>query len=60
MTQVACDAGLSWESLCRSLGPDGNPELATVLAVMKALGFTLDVAPAERSGAAGGPTVSTA
>ena len=41
MTQVAKDAGLSRESLYRALGPNGNPSLATVLKVAKALGLRL-------------------
>src|ERR1041385_5141178 len=38
MTQVAKDAGLSRESLYRALGASGNPSLATVLKVVRALG----------------------
>jgi probable addiction module antidote protein len=45
MTQVAKEAGLSRESLYRTLSVAGNPELATVLKVMKALGLTLSVRP---------------
>ena len=41
MTQVAKDAGLSRQSLVRALGPNGNPSLATVLKVAKALGLGL-------------------
>jgi probable addiction module antidote protein len=41
MTQVAKDAGLSRESLYRALGADGNPSLATVLKVVRALGVKL-------------------
>ena len=41
MTQIAKETGLSRESLYKALHPDGNPELATVLRVMKALGVTL-------------------
>lgn len=41
MTQVAKDAGLSRESLYRALSEDGNPSLATVLKVVKALGMKL-------------------
>ena len=41
MTQVAKDAGLSRESLYRALGTDGNPSLATVLKVVRALGVKL-------------------
>lgn len=46
MTQVAKAAGLSRESLYKALSAAGNPELATVLKVMKALGLTLSVRPA--------------
>ena len=41
MTKVAADAGLGRESLYKALSPDGNPELATVLKVMQALGLRL-------------------
>ena len=41
MTQVAKDAGLSRESLYRALSGDGNPSLATVLKVARALGVKL-------------------
>lgn len=41
MTRVARDAGLSRESLYKALSEDGNPSLATVLKVAKALGLRL-------------------
>lgn len=41
MTQVARDAGLSRESLYKALSADGNPSLATVLKVARALGLRL-------------------
>jgi probable addiction module antidote protein len=41
MSQVARDAGLSRESLYKALSDDGNPSLATVLRVAKALGLRL-------------------
>jgi probable addiction module antidote protein len=41
ITQVAKDAGLSRESLYRALSGDGNPEFATVLKVMQAVGLKL-------------------
>jgi probable addiction module antidote protein len=44
MTQIAQAAGLGRESLYKALSPDGNPEFATVLKVMKALGLKLKVA----------------
>ena len=43
MTKVATDAGLGRESLYKALSPNGNPELATVLKVMQALGLGLRV-----------------
>ena len=44
MSQVACDAGLSRESLYKTLSGDRNPSLDTVLRVVGALGLKL---PAE-------------
>ena len=41
MTEVARKAGLGRESLYKALSPDGNPELATVMKVMMALGLRL-------------------
>lgn len=41
MTQVARDSGLSRESLYKALSENGNPSLATVLKVAKALGVRL-------------------
>ena len=41
MTQIAREAGLGRESLYKALSPEGNPELATVLKVIKALGLRL-------------------
>jgi probable addiction module antidote protein len=49
MAQLARDTGLGRESLYRALSPDGNPELATVLKVVRALGLRLHAAPAEAS-----------
>jgi probable addiction module antidote protein len=43
MTKVARDAGLGRESLYKALSPKGNPEFATVLKVIDALGFRLTV-----------------
>lgn len=45
MAQVARDAGLSRESLYKALSGEGNPEFATVMKVVKALGFQLHVSP---------------
>ena len=44
MSQVANAAGLGRESLYKALSPGGNPEFATVLKVMRALGIKLKVA----------------
>jgi probable addiction module antidote protein len=41
MTQVAREAGLGRESLYKALSREGNPEFATVLKVVRALGFRL-------------------
>ena len=38
MAQLARDTGLGRESLYKALSADGNPEFATVLKVVKALG----------------------
>jgi probable addiction module antidote protein len=48
MTQLARDTGLSRESLYRALSQDGNPEFATVMRVLQAMGVRLDVRPLER------------
>jgi probable addiction module antidote protein len=41
MTQVAKKAGIGRVSLYKALSPDGNPEFATILKVVKALGLRL-------------------
>jgi probable addiction module antidote protein len=41
MTEVARRAGLGRESLYKALSPGGNPELATILKVVAALGLKL-------------------
>ncbi len=41
MAVVAQEAGLGRESLYKSLSADGNPEFATVLKVVRALGLRL-------------------
>ena len=43
MSQLARDTGLAREGLYRALSPDGNPEFATVMKVIKALGLKLGV-----------------
>lgn len=47
MGAVAAQAGLSRESLYRSLSAKGNPNLKTLLAVLNALGLRLSVARGE-------------
>ncbi len=49
MTRVARDAGVARESLYRALGKSGNPELATVVRVINAIGLRLDVKPAAKA-----------
>ena len=44
MAKIARAAGLGRESLYKSLSHNGNPELATVLKVIHALGLKLKVA----------------
>jgi probable addiction module antidote protein len=48
MTQVAKDAGLSRESLYRTLSQEGNPSLSTILKVLAAVGLKLSVSVATR------------
>ena len=59
MSQVALDAGLSRESLCKVPSGERNPALDTVLRVVSALGLKLraEAVPAPvptRSGASAG------
>ena len=46
MSLVARDAGLGRESPYKALLPAGNPEFATILKVVAALGFQLHATPA--------------
>ncbi|PSJ64919.1 addiction module antidote protein [Kumtagia ephedrae] len=41
MTKIANETGLAREQLYKSLSEQGNPTLATTLAVLKAIGFEL-------------------
>jgi probable addiction module antidote protein len=41
MTQIAKRAGLGRASLYKALSPNGNPEFATVIKVIRALGLQL-------------------
>lgn len=47
MSLIAREAGVGRESLYRALSADGNPELGTVLKVVKALGLRLHATPAD-------------
>ena len=49
MTQLARDTGLGRESLYKALSSSGNPEFATVMKVVAALGLKLHAAPANSS-----------
>lgn len=42
---VAAEAGISRETLYRTLSPKGNPTLRTLLAVLKTVGMRLSVEP---------------
>ena len=46
MSEVAREAGLGRESLYKALSANGNPEFATILKVVSALGLRLHAAPA--------------
>ena len=48
MTEIAREAGLGRESLYKALSPEGNPEFATVIKVLRALGLSLHVKAAHR------------
>lgn len=41
MSQLARDTGLAREGLYKALSPEGNPEFATVMKVIRALGLHL-------------------
>lgn len=45
MSQVAREAGLGRESLYKALSPSGNPEFATIMKVVSALGLRLHATP---------------
>lgn len=46
MSQLADETGLTRQALYKTLSSDGNPEFATVLKVIRALGFRLHPEPA--------------
>lgn len=45
MSQIARQTGLRRESLYKALSPEGNPEFATVMKVVRALGIELHAEP---------------
>jgi len=45
MVQIAQETGLGRESLYKALSVEGNPQFATVLKVIRALGLKLQVVP---------------
>jgi probable addiction module antidote protein len=45
MSQIAEETGLTRQALYKALSSDGNPEFATVLKVLRALGFHLHAEP---------------
>ncbi len=47
MSQLARDTGLAREGLYKALSENGNPEFATVMKVIKALGLKLHVEAAD-------------
>lgn len=51
MTQIARETGLGRESLYKALSPEGNPEFATVLRVVRALGLRLHASPVRANAA---------
>jgi len=52
MSQLARDTGLSREGLSRALSGNGNPTMATLMKVAKALDLKIQVVPAPSAGAA--------
>lgn len=43
MTKIATETGLAREALYRSFSEDGNPSLKSTIAVLKSLGFQLNI-----------------
>ncbi len=51
MTLLARETGLGRESLYKALSASGNPEFATIMKVVAALGLRLHASPATAAGA---------
>src|SRR5690349_1302148 len=49
MAEIAKNAGLNRESLYKALGETGNPEFATVMRIVRAMGLTLSAHPTSGS-----------
>jgi probable addiction module antidote protein len=49
MSQIAKTSGLNRESLYKALSDKGNPEFATIMRVIQAMGLTLTARPMARS-----------
>lgn len=49
MSKLAKDVGMNRSALYRALSGEGNPEFATILKVVKALGLKLTPVPAPQS-----------
>jgi probable addiction module antidote protein len=47
MTELARETGLGRESLYKALSPSGNPEFATIMRVIEALGLKLHASAAK-------------
>lgn len=45
MSQLAKDTGLAREGLYKALSAEGNPEFATIMKLIKALGLSLHASP---------------
>lgn len=45
MSEIARTSGVKREALYRALSAEGNPELGTILNVMRSLGMRLDIRP---------------
>jgi probable addiction module antidote protein len=52
MADIAKTAGISREGLYKALGENGNPEFATVLRVIRAMGMRLTAQPSDKTGTA--------
>ena len=55
MAEVARGAGVTREALYKTLSPNGDPKLTTLLGVIRSLGFSLAVQPPAKRPAKAGP-----